>query len=115
MAWHTGITYGSTDPVDTAFTNGVGNDFRAWGDNVDANGKGLANLASITGASGALAISSTDVTIAQRLAVGLMSNFLVKPTSGDGLFQMQDSVPTTTSQIRLSTTLFKISNNAAPI
>lgn len=53
MAWNTGTTYNSSSPVGFANFNGIGNDLRTWGGNVDANGFELSNCLAINGLTGA--------------------------------------------------------------
>ena len=53
MAWNTGNSYTITSPVNTALINGIGNDLRTWGGNVDAGGNSLLNCAGIGGLTGA--------------------------------------------------------------
>ena len=48
MAWNTGNSYTTTSPVNAALMNGIGNDLRTWGGNVDAGGNNLANVAQLT-------------------------------------------------------------------
>ena len=47
MSWNTGTTYASGTGLTAAHINGIGNDLRAWGGNVDAAGNALANLATL--------------------------------------------------------------------
>jgi hypothetical protein len=70
MAWHTGNGYNVGTALTYTLINGIGNDFRNWGDNVDASGYGLANAAfatlnpgSLPGtpANGMLAIDGSNV------------------------------------------------------
>src|SRR4051812_25024819 len=57
MAWHTLNTYISTDAVTDTIMNGIGNDLRTWGGNVDAGGYALANCLSVAGPTGANPLS----------------------------------------------------------
>jgi len=59
MAWHTGIAYGTGSPIDAALLNGIGNDLRAWGANVDAGAYGLSNAAFLVLNPGTLPASPT--------------------------------------------------------
>jgi hypothetical protein len=47
MAWNTRINYTATDTIGTGFANGIGNDLRTWGSNVNAGGYNLSNLGTV--------------------------------------------------------------------
>jgi hypothetical protein len=47
MAWNTRINYTGTDTIGTGFANGIGNDLRTWGSNVNAGGYNLSNLGTV--------------------------------------------------------------------
>jgi len=48
MAWNTGNSYVSGTAVTYTLMNGIGNDLRTWGGNVDAGGYSLNNCAGVT-------------------------------------------------------------------
>ena len=65
MAWNTRINYTTSDTITTSFANGIGNDLRAWGGNVNAGGYNL------TGLGTAISTGPLDVT----------SPVILRPTS----------------------------------
>lgn len=52
MAWNTGTAYSTTDPIDNTTFNGIGDDLRTWGGNVDAAGHEVTNCAALNGLTG---------------------------------------------------------------
>src|ERR1035441_8468532 len=48
MAWSTGNSYTTGTAITAAIMNGIGNDLRTWGGNVDGGGNNLANVAQLT-------------------------------------------------------------------
>jgi hypothetical protein len=56
MAWNTSNAYATSAALTAAIMNGLGNDLRTWGGNVDAGTNSLTNIAQITGAGNLLAL-----------------------------------------------------------
>jgi hypothetical protein len=70
MPWNTSNSYATSAALTAAIINGIGNDLRTWGGNVDAGGNALVNAASVTlnpaslpgsPANGMLAIDGSNV------------------------------------------------------
>jgi hypothetical protein len=57
VAWNTGTSYSGGTFLTAALINRIGNDLRTWGGNVDAGAYGLANLATLSGASGQIVVT----------------------------------------------------------
>ncbi len=63
MAWNTSNSYVTTDPISNTTFNGIGNDFRTWGGDVDGGGYSLNNLVGIS-ASSILTVSGAFLPVA---------------------------------------------------
>lgn len=69
MSFNTGVSYLPTDFITASMFNGVGNDLRAWGGNVNAGGFNLTNVGSLFVNGAAVIGTSTTGTVFFSTAV----------------------------------------------
>jgi hypothetical protein len=74
MAFNTNSSYSTGTAITAALISGIGLDFRTWGQNVDAGGYNLANLAQIGGASSALLVAATKLTVSLTSTTAVQIN-----------------------------------------
>ena len=93
MAWNTGNSYVGGTAVTAALINGIGNDFRTWGGNVDAGGYSLVNCAGVT--TNLLTILSGNLISIQTTANAIALNLSAAIPSGVGASAFLQAYTTT--------------------
>ena len=87
MAWNTGNSYTTASAITAAIMNGIGNDLRTWGGNVDGGGNSLLNLAllHVYGSGSPIALvesSSSNNRTFQVKSGGATASFMLQGATG---------------------------------